>query len=47
LIEIDGGVNEETAKELIAAGANVLVAGNYVFAAKDPMQAVATIKAIR
>jgi ribulose-phosphate 3-epimerase len=47
LIEIDGGVNEETAKELIAAGANVMVAGNYVFAAKDPMQAVATIKAIR
>jgi len=47
LIEIDGGVNEETAKELIAAGANVLVAGNYVFAANDPMQAVATIKAIR
>ena len=47
LIEIDGGVNEVTAKELIAAGANVLVAGNYVFAAKDPMQAVATIKAIR
>ncbi|MBK8206082.1 MAG: ribulose-phosphate 3-epimerase [Planctomycetes bacterium] len=30
-IEIDGGINEQTAKEAIAAGANVLVAGNYVF----------------
>lgn len=30
-IEIDGGINEQTAKEAVAAGANVLVAGNYVF----------------
>ncbi len=46
LIEIDGGVNEQTAKELIAAGADVLVAGNYVFGAANPTQAIADLKAI-
>ena len=30
-LEIDGGVNDKTAKDVIAAGANVLVAGSYVF----------------
>jgi len=36
LIEIDGGVNAETAPKLLAAGADVLVAGSYVFSANDP-----------
>jgi ribulose-phosphate 3-epimerase len=34
-IEIDGGINEETAKACIEAGANVLVAGSYVFGGSD------------
>lgn len=44
LIEIDGGVNLENAPKLIGAGADVLVAGNTVFASKDP---VATIKKLK
>lgn len=39
-IEVDGGVNAETAKCCVAAGANVLVAGSYVFGAEDPVAAV-------
>ena len=35
-IEIDGGVSITNAKDLIAAGANVLVAGNFVFNSKNP-----------
>jgi len=34
-IEVDGGVNEETAKACVEAGANVLVAGSYVFGSSD------------
>jgi ribulose-phosphate 3-epimerase len=44
LIEVDGGVNGENAKPLVAAGTNVLVAGNYVFNSPDPK---ATIKSLR
>lgn len=44
LIEIDGGINPETAKRCIEAGADVLVAGNAVFRAKDP---AAMIQALR
>jgi len=47
LIEIDGGVNLETGKRLIEAGADVLVAGNYVFKACDPMQAIRDLKQLR
>lgn len=43
LIEIDGGVNEQTGRELAAAGADILVAGNYVFKAPDPKAAIATL----
>ena len=46
LIEIDGGVNLETGKRLIAAGADVLVAGNFVFKARDPVQAIRDLKMI-
>lgn len=45
VIEVDGGVNGENAKELVKAGANVLVAGNYVFASADPMRTMAEMKA--
>jgi len=46
LIEIDGGVGLQNAEELLKAGANVLVAGNSVFAAKDPEATIAQLKAI-
>ena len=46
LIEIDGGVNLETGKRLIAAGADILVAGNYVFKAPDPIKAIKDLKEI-
>ena len=36
LIEVDGGVNPDTAKRLVEAGADMLVAGNAVFGADDP-----------
>ena len=36
LIEIDGGVNDVNANKLISCGADVLVAGSYVFNAADP-----------
>ena len=39
LIEVDGGVNLETARQLKQAGADVLVAGNAIFAASDPAKA--------
>lgn len=43
-IEIDGGVTVENAKEILDAGAHVLVAGNTVFASKDPKQTIAQLK---
>lgn len=46
LIEVDGGVNAETGKRLIEAGADVLVAGNYVFKSSDPIEAIKQLKAL-
>lgn len=43
VIEVDGGVDLSTAPSLIAAGADVLVAGSYVFRAPDPVKAVADL----
>ncbi|WP_075980970.1 ribulose-phosphate 3-epimerase [Bacillus massilinigeriensis] len=43
-IEVDGGVNETTAKECIAAGANVLVAGSAVYNEKDRGKAISALK---
>jgi len=43
LIEVDGGVNEDTGRRLVEAGANVLVAGSYVFRAPDPKAAIASL----
>lgn len=39
-IAVDGGVNEKTARLCVAAGANILVAGNYIFRAKDRVKVV-------
>lgn len=45
-IQVDGGINKETAKECIAAGANILVSGSYLYAAKDMKQAIAEMKGL-
>lgn len=44
LIEVDGGVNKNTAVQLAQAGTDVLVAGSYVFGAEDPFQRIAYLK---
>jgi ribulose-phosphate 3-epimerase len=44
LIEIDGGVSQQNAEALVRAGANVLVAGNSIFKAEDPLQAIHQLK---
>lgn len=44
LIEIDGGVTLDNAADIIAAGADVLVAGNTVFSAADPTDAIKRLK---
>lgn len=46
LIEIDGGVTTSNAAAIIAAGADVLVAGNTVFASPDPIGTIASLKSI-
>ena len=44
LIEVDGGVNLETGARLVAAGADVLVAGNAIFSAPDPVEAIHALR---
>ncbi|MEJ1224031.1 ribulose-phosphate 3-epimerase [Sediminicola sp. 1XM1-17] len=46
LIEIDGGVNADNAKDLIDAGADVLVAGSFVFNSSNPIQTIKELKKI-
>jgi ribulose-phosphate 3-epimerase len=46
LIEIDGGVTLENAKEILMAGADVLVAGSTVFKSTDPIATIAALKAL-
>jgi len=43
-LEVDGGINAKTAAQVIAAGADVLVAGSAVFAADDPAAAIAALR---
>ena len=45
-IEIDGGVNIDNARKLIDAGADVLVAGSFIFKAEDPTQTISDLKSI-
>lgn len=45
-IEIDGGVTNTNAKKLLDAGADILVAGSYIFKSKNPIQTIADLKAI-
>ena len=44
LIEVDGGVNLETGRQLFLTGADVLVAGNYVFSSADPTGTIEALK---
>lgn len=46
IIEIDGGVTDKNAKSLVQAGADVLVAGNFVFKAENPSQTIVDLKKI-
>lgn len=46
LIEIDGGVNSDNAKLLIEAGADVLVAGSFVFKSDNPLSTIEKLKSI-
>ncbi len=46
LIEIDGGVTDANAAKLVAAGADVLVAGSFVFRSSDPTKTIASLKAV-
>lgn len=44
LIQVDGGVNGDTAPRLVRAGVDVLVSGSYVFGAEQPGQVIGTLK---
>ncbi|MFT5245120.1 MAG: ribulose-phosphate 3-epimerase, partial [Psychroserpens sp.] len=44
IIEVDGGVTNKNARHLVEAGADVLVAGSYVFKATDPIETIAGLK---
>ena len=46
LIEIDGGVQGDTAPRLVKAGADVLVAGSYVFGSKNPEERIKSLRAL-
>lgn len=46
IIEVDGGVNLQTGKELADVGADMLVAGSYVFGAPDPSAAISALRAL-
>ncbi len=46
LIEIDGGVSDKNAAKLVTAGADVLVAGNYVFKSDNPVETITKLKKI-
>ncbi|HEY8934343.1 MAG TPA: ribulose-phosphate 3-epimerase [Cyclobacteriaceae bacterium] len=46
LIEIDGGVTLTNAKQLLDAGADILVAGNFVFSAADPKSVITQLKSV-
>lgn len=47
MIEVDGGVNLSTGAELAKAGADILVAGSFVFGAQDPADTIKNLKALK
>jgi ribulose-phosphate 3-epimerase len=44
LIEVDGGVGPANARQLVEAGADILVAGSAIFGAQDPVQVISELK---
>lgn len=46
LVEVDGGVNGQTGESLVKSGADVLVAGSYVFKSDDPVKTISELKAL-
>ena len=46
LVEVDGGVQPETAPRLVAAGVDVLVSGSYVFKAPDPLEVIRELRSL-
>jgi ribulose-phosphate 3-epimerase len=46
LIEVDGGVTDKNAKQLVQSGADVLVAGNFVFKSENPIETIAELRKI-
>lgn len=46
IIEVDGGVNEETGMQLAEAGADMIVAGNYIFNSQEPLRRIEILKNI-
>lgn len=46
LIEVDGGINQQTGKLVVDAGADVLVAGNWVFKSEDPAATISALKTL-
>ena len=46
LIEVDGGINLETGKMLVDAGADVLVAGSFIFSSNNPEELIKELKAL-
>ena len=46
LVEVDGGVQAETAPRLVAAGVDVLVSGSYVFKAPDPLEVIRELRSL-
>jgi ribulose-phosphate 3-epimerase len=46
LIEVDGGVNNDTGVKLLEAGADVLVAGSFVFGSENPVQTIEKLKSL-
>ena len=47
LIQVDGGVQAETAPRLVNAGVNVLVSGSYIFKSPDPLKTISELKRLR
>ena len=47
LIEVDGGVQAETAPRLVKAGVNILVSGSYIFKSTDPISIIHALKELR
>lgn len=47
LIEVDGGIQAETAPRVVKAGANVLVSGSYIFKSTDPLSTIHALKELK